>query len=122
MLKVCGCAGYSIDGKIENGKIKSTVFDVWTIVIGGVLMIYSIFVNFTDNLTLISTNSFIIDGGTRMVTILSIMNLFASGIINSLRRFSIWEIFKHMHEFDKQVRSEHHSDKLKQILNYLLLR
>lgn len=94
---------FSVDGKIENGKIKSTVFDVVTVFGANIALTFIIYINFEYDLSLISTKSFIIDMGNRGVTLFMIMNVFVSSMINSLRRHEIWSFFTQLHEFDGEV-------------------
>lgn len=103
MVKFFGYISFSIDGKIEKGRIKSTICDVAIVTTGSLILTYIIYVNFTNDLTLILTESFIIDKGTRFITMLMIVNIFVTAIINTARRRKIWKVFRQFHEFDKEV-------------------
>lgn len=104
VVKFCGYISFSIDGRIENGRIRSRIFDILLTTFANSSMVYIVFINYTNDVSLMTTKSFIIDKGTRLVSLSSITNVFISSIINTLRRHEIWSIFKGFHDFDKQVR------------------
>ena len=103
IFKIFGQASFTIDGKIENGKIRVTVFDgiggTVRLLIGCWLVHWNIFNDFSFNIT----NSFIIDLTNYLVTVFLMMNALSSSISNNLRRNQIWSIFNQLHDFDKQV-------------------
>lgn len=103
VVKFFGYICFSIDGKIEKGRIKSSVLDILMITFSNVCMLYVIYLNLTYDLSLISTKSFIIDNGTYLVTLFSITNVFMSSVINTIRRFEIWSVFKTFNNFDIEV-------------------
>lgn len=106
LVKFLGYISFSIDGKIENGKIKSTAFDILLMTGCNIFMLYIIYINSVHDLTLIKTKSFIIDKGTRLVTLFMLTNVFISSFINSVRRFEIWSVFKTFYDFDKEVKDQ----------------
>lgn len=103
MVKLFGYITFSIDGKIQNGKIHSTIWDIFVMLCGSAFISVIIYVNFTIDLTLIKTKSFIIDQGNRLTTLFIISNVLVSSIINGLRRYEIWNVFKNISDFDKKV-------------------
>lgn len=102
-LKVFGFAGYSIDGDIHNGKIKTQFKDVAYLSLWILFEIYLIYVNVVINLSLSHTGSFLIDEGSRFVTILGVCNVLFSTVINFLLRYKIWHIFDKIYSFDQNV-------------------
>jgi hypothetical protein len=104
-LKIVGFS-VSIDGKIEKGKIKFTFSDVFILLTGNIFFCFVIYINFANDLSLISTKSFLIDKGSQLVSMFMITNVLLSTIINTFRRRKIWGIFLKMHEFDVEVRNK----------------
>lgn len=103
MVKSFGYISFSIDGKIQNGKIKTTLRDILILLFGASFVQVVIYLNFTHDLTLIKTNSFIIDSGNRITTLFIISNVLLSSLMNTLRRRQIWNIFAKISNFDKEV-------------------
>lgn len=103
VVKGFGYVSFSIDGRIEKGKIKSTFLDILMVLSGCSFFAVIIYLNITNDLTLISTKSFLIDKGNRSVTLFTIINVFLSSIINGLRRHEIWRSFKKLSNFDHEV-------------------
>lgn len=103
VLKLTGYVTFTIDGKIENGKIKSTVFDSIVSISLNLFLCFVIFINVTNDFSLISTKSFLIDKGSHVVTIFLTLNVLVTSILNIKRRREIWGIFVKMHEFDKEA-------------------
>ena len=102
-LKVFGFAGYSIDGDIHKGKIKTNFMDVAYLSLWIIFEVYLVYVNFDINLSLSHTGSFLIDKGSRFVTILGVFNVLFSTIVNFLFRYKIWRIFWNINSFDHDV-------------------
>ena len=103
-IKAFGFAGYSIDGEIHKGKIKTKFMDVAYLSLWILFEIYLIYVNVNINLSLSRTGSFLIDKGSRFVTILGVCNVLFSTIINFLFRYKIWQLFVNFYSFDHEVR------------------
>lgn len=102
-IKAWGYISFSIDGKIEKGRIKSTVWDVLFVAAYNLLLCYIIYVNVVYDLTLISTKTFLIDKATRLISIAMVSNVILSGFINTARRYKIWKIHRTFHDFDIEV-------------------
>lgn len=102
-MKVFGFAGHSIDGDIHKGKIKTKFMDVAYLSLWIMFDIYLIYVNVDINLSLSHTGSFLIDKGSRFVTILGVCNVLFSTVINFLLRYKIWRIFGQFYSFDHDV-------------------
>lgn len=103
VTKSLGYAVFSIDGKIQNGKIRSTFWDLLIVFFLYVSVGSIIYFNYTMDLSVVSTNSFIIDMGNRLVTLFMVSNVLSSSLINGLRRHEIWSVFKKLSDFDKEV-------------------
>lgn len=102
-LKVFGFAGYSIDGDIHKGKIKTNFLDVSYVLFWIIFDSYLIYVNVDINLSLSHTGSFLIDKGSHFVTILGVCNVLFSTVINFIFRYKIWDIFGKFYSFDNDV-------------------
>ncbi|CAO1439498.1 unnamed protein product [Diamesa serratosioi] len=103
-LKIFGFAGYSIDGDIYKGKIKTQFKDVAYLSLWLLFEIYLIYVNVDMNLSLSNTGSFVIDKGSRFVTILGVCNVLFSTVVNFLFRYKIWGIFTQFYSFDQGLK------------------
>lgn len=101
--KSFGNAPFSIVGKIENGKIRTTPRDFLVMTIRFSLLSFLIYLNVINDFSLIKTNSFIIDKANHLANILLVFNVLFAGSINAFKRKQIWSIFKQFYEFDKQV-------------------
>jgi hypothetical protein len=102
-VKSFGYISFSIDGRIEKGKIKTTIFDILMVVWSFSYFAAIIYLNINNDLTLISTKNVLIDMGNRGVTLFTILNVFLSSIINTLRRHKIWGCFIQISNFDSEV-------------------
>ncbi|KAG5669291.1 hypothetical protein PVAND_017181 [Polypedilum vanderplanki] len=102
-MKVFGFANFTIDGKIEDGKIKTTFVDIIIAFATNSLIFYLIYLNYNSNLSLISTNSKVIDIGSRVVLLFEITNVFATSIIMFVRRHQLWGIFSRCHRLDGEL-------------------
>lgn len=103
LVKITGYISFSISGKIENGKIKTTILDF--VFLASFCSFYSsiIYINFVNDLSLVSTKSLLIDKGSHFVTLFMISNVLLSAITNNNKRHKIWGLFIKMDEFDKGV-------------------
>lgn len=104
LVKMFGFAGFSVDGDICNGKIKISLFDKFYIAISLSFHLFILYLNVTVDLSLIHINSFLIDKGTRFVTILCATNIVFSSILNVFFRNRIWNIFCGFYAFDQEVK------------------
>lgn len=105
VVKVLGYVSFSIDGKVENGKIKTTFWDILILFFASCIFAAVIYLNVANNLTLISTKSFVIDSGNRLVNLTVIINVLLALWVNAYKRREIWSIFKEIYEVDKAVRT-----------------
>lgn len=103
VLRLFGHTSFSIEGKIEKGKIRATVFDNVSMIFWCLFISFIIYTNFKNDYSLIKTNSFIIDKANHMATLFLISNVLFSNLTNMSRRKQIWNIFKVFYEFDQQV-------------------
>lgn len=103
LSKVSGFIAYSIDGRIENGKIKTRLMDI--VMLNSFLFIYFVvfYLNYRYDLTLISTQSPTIDIGNRLIHNYIIINAFLTTFLQFIWKDSVWEIFQSFSEFDKDV-------------------
>lgn len=103
VVKFFGYVSFSIDGKIENGKIRSTVRDAAIVTFRLLVLAFIIYLNFKDDIVLIKTKSLIIDLANRLATMFLITNVLFSAMTKIWKRKKIWSIYKHLHDFDGQV-------------------
>lgn len=103
VLKVSGFIAYSIDGRIENGKIKTRVMDIAMLSLCLFTYLAVFYINFKFDLTLISTKSPTIDIGNRLIHYYIIINVFLTTFIHFIWKYPVWEIFQSFSEFDKDV-------------------
>lgn len=99
-----GFAGFSVDGDIRDGKIKISLLDKFYIPLSLSVQLYILYLNVTVDLSLIHINSFLIDKGTRFVTILCATNIVFSAILNVTFRNRFWKIFRGFYAFDQEVK------------------
>ena len=104
VCRITGFLTFSIDGKIENGKIKLSYLDIFILTVLNIFYGFVIYINYTNDLALISNNSVFIDMGSRLVRHFIVFNVILSSLINTWRKKDIWGIFKKMSKFDKEVR------------------
>ena len=104
IVKIFGLAAFSVDGDIRDGKIKIKLFDKIYLVLSISFRLYMLYLNLTEDLSLIHLNSFLIDKGTRFVTILCASNVVFSAILNIAFRNRFWTIFRGFSEFDQEVK------------------
>ncbi|CAO1424237.1 unnamed protein product [Diamesa hyperborea] len=103
IVKCFGFAGFSVDGDIRDGKIKISLFDKFYITFALSAQLFILYLNVTLDLSLIHINSFLIDKGTRFVTILCASNVLFSATLNVIFRNRFWEIFRGFYAFDQEV-------------------
>lgn len=104
LVKFFGFAGFSVDGDIRDGKIKTTLADKIYLTSSILMQSYIVYLNVTVDLSLIHINSFLIDTGTRFVTILCTLNIVFSSILNIAFRNRFWKIFRGFYAFDQEVK------------------
>lgn len=104
IVKCFGFAGFSVDGDIRDGKIKISLFDKFYITFALSAQLFILYLNVTLDLSLIHINSFLIDKGTRFVTILCASNVVFSATLNVIFRNRFWEIFRGFYAFDQEVK------------------
>lgn len=104
LWKLFGFAHFSVDGKIENGKIKLEFFDILSAIISNSIILYIVYLNYDQNLTIISTTSGVINLGSRLVLIYEIGNVFIAAIIMMMKRHDVWSIFYRCHKLDEELR------------------
>jgi hypothetical protein len=104
-MKFFGYAYYSIDGKIEDGKVKSTFLDTIIAIFVTTTLLCLIYLNYAYNLSLIATKSRIIDMGSRGVLLFEITNVLITQISMYIRRNDIWGIFKRLYKLDNELHS-----------------
>jgi hypothetical protein len=102
-MKIFGFANFTVDGKIENGRIKTTPTDVAVAIVTNSLVFYLIYLNYDSNLSLISTKSRVIDIGSRVVLLFEITNVLATSVIMFTRRHQLWGIFSRCHRLDGEL-------------------
>lgn len=95
LLKIFGFACFTIKGKITDGKIKSTIFDILT------LLAYCSFLNWT---VIRSIYGF---GNIRSHFIIYVcVSASSVMIMNSfIQRHSFWNILRHLHSFDESIKN-----------------
>ena len=103
--KFFGFAHFSVDGKIENGKIKLEIFDIFAAIISNSIVLYIVYLNYSQDLTIISTTSGVINLGSRMVLIYEIGNVFIAAVIMMLKRYDVWGIFYRCHKLDEELKT-----------------
>ncbi|XP_070504866.1 putative gustatory receptor 28b [Chironomus tepperi] len=103
--KIFGFAHFSVDGKIENGKIKLELFDFLSAVISNSIVLYIVYLNYDRDLTIISTTSRVINMGSRLVLIYEIGNVFIAAVIMMLKRHDVWGIFYRCHKLDEELKT-----------------
>ena len=103
LVKIFGFAGFSVDGDIRDGKIKISLFDKFYLAFSLSTQLYIVYLNVTVDLSLIHINSFLIDKGTRFVSILCASNIVFSAILNVIFRKRFWKIFRGFYAFDQEV-------------------
>jgi len=101
--KYFGLAPYEIEGPIESGKIKFSLWYTCFFVAALGLQSVLVYVNFKMDLSLSKTNSFLIDKGAHFVEILNVFDILLSTVINAIFRKKIWSCFRRCHEFDEEV-------------------
>jgi hypothetical protein len=103
VLKICGFIAYSVEGKIENGRIKIKLADIFIMLTALTTYTFILYINFGNDLTLIQTKSPTIDVGNRLIYNFTIINIFLTVIVNFIMRHSIWGIVRNFSKFDKDV-------------------
>lgn len=105
ILKPFGLAPFSIDGKIENGKIKTSRFDFCHFSLVLSVQVWVLYINFYENYSLSRTNSFLIDKGAYCIEIFNAFNVIFGSCLYAVNRRKFWAIFISFHSFDQEVRS-----------------
>lgn len=103
--KFFGFAHFSVNGKIDNGKIKLEVFDILSAIISNSIVLYIVYLNYNQDLTIISTTSRVINLGSRLVLIYEIGNVFIAAVIMMLKRHDVWGIFYRCHRLDEEMKT-----------------
>lgn len=103
LVKLFGYATFSVDGDIRDGKIKIKFIDKIYLTLSISFQLCILYLNVTTDLSLIHINSFLIDKGTRFVTILCAINILFSAILNIAFRDRFWQIFRGFYAFDQEV-------------------
>lgn len=103
LVRLFGFAAFSVDGDIRDGKIKIKFIDKIYLTFSISFQLYILYLNVTKDLSLIHINSFLIDKGTRFVTILCALNILFSAILNIAFRNRFWQIFRGFYAFDQEV-------------------
>lgn len=102
--KLFGFANFSVEGKIENGEIKLKLSDIITSIVCNSIVLYVIYLNYDQDLTLLITKSRVINMGSRLVLLFGIVNVFASSMTLMLRRNDAWGIFCQCHRLDEELK------------------
>lgn len=103
VLKFFGLGVFSIDGDINNGRIKTRFYDVLSTCIALVFQTYVLYINITFDLSLSRTSSFLIDKGAHLIEIFNACNVIAGSLLFGFHRKRIWGILRKCHEFDVEV-------------------
>lgn len=103
VLKFSGFIAYSIDGKIENGRIKIKIVDLLIMMLALCIYSFTFYINTQYDLTLIQTKSPTIDVGNRLIHNFIILNVFATVFLNFIMKYSIWGILRSFSKFDIDV-------------------
>lgn len=103
--KIFGFANFSVDGKIENGKIKFQFWDILTASVVNSLLLYIIYLNWMEDLSLLTTRSRVINMGSRLVLLYQIINVFIASVTMMMRRKEVWGIFRRCHKLDEELRT-----------------
>lgn len=103
ILKSIGYISFTVSGKIENGQIKTTVFDHASRTASIIVMVIMIYMNCINNFTLIKTGTLVIDITNYLANLFLVYNVLFSIVFIHLRRYQIWNIFKQFHKFDEEV-------------------
>lgn len=100
-MKFFGYACFTID----NGKFKTKSTDILIFLFTVSVTTYLIYLNVQLDLLLISTNSRVINIGSRFVLLFQITNVLASLISMFIRRRQVYGIFARCFKFDEEMTS-----------------
>lgn len=101
--KMMGFLCFSIDGDISEGKIThyfwDRIFILWNLIVSAWILYF----NATENLSLVHTNSFVIDKGSRLMPLISAISVVVARYINMVLSGRMWSMVSSLHSFDKEV-------------------
>lgn len=111
VLKISGLAAFSIEGDIQNGRIKTTKFDIFRISSVLLALMFLLYIKTNEDLTLSHTDSFLIDKGAYLVGVFNNFNVICGVLLYIVRKKMAWKIFRKLHEVDLEVKTKSISEK-----------
>lgn len=103
ILKFFGLGVFTIDGDIEDGKIKTSIWDIFQMILVLSVQFYILHINIKFDMSLSRTSSILIDRGAHFIEIFNSLNVLLSICLYALFRKRIWRIFRKCYEFDVEV-------------------
>lgn len=103
LYKFFGFTIFTVDGRPQDGKVKLTAWDVFSLVRVLAMEAVVFYVSYTTLQSRESTGSSILDNGTRYTFVGGSLYISLVTLLNYRRYRGVWKIFAKMDRFDGRV-------------------